>query len=114
MSELLSALATALSIAGIVFLVCGVLLVWVLIWERVRTNPDRIRETTQKVYDGEIGYTFVDQVAYFRIFGREWGPFPIVSVNARYVEGPSFVRCLDGNCNRSHLVFRLTSYEPWH
>ena len=100
-------------IVGVVVLGSVVLL---LLWERIRTNPDRIREAKQRVYESELGHTFVDQVAYFRIFGRELGPFPIVPVNAGRMQGPCFVRCLaffrNEGRKKSYLAFRITSYVP--
>lgn len=95
-------------IVTVVALVLVIVLIWM--WEVVRTDPKRIRETTQSVYEAELEHTFVDEVAYFTIFGREFGPFPIIPVNAGGIQGPCFVRCLA--FPKPYLAFRLMGYVP--
>lgn len=107
---------SVLIIVGIGLAVCGILFALLLAWERIRTNQERIRETKLEVYESELGGTFTDEAAYFRIFGWEFGPFPIVSAHARRVDGPCFVRCVGIGINdkklKSYLAFRLTGYVP--
>lgn len=99
---------------GSVFIFSVVVLVLWVLWERTRTNQDRIHETQKQEYVRELDHTFTDQMAYFRILGRDWGPFPIVPVNGGNMQAPCFVRCIGHHPlkgTRSYLAFRLTDYR---
>jgi|GEM_PF-5028196 len=95
------------------FLFC---LITIVVWETIRTQSARIEEVEVEEYVSELRHTFRDRYAYFSIFGKQFGPYPVVQVNAGGKRGPCFVSGMgyhvDEGGLRSHLAFRLTSYVP--